>query len=124
MEVSAVYNFTTVQALSRDLIGNTCPIGTDEDFQKLVQSVQSYRLSLTRPCPFPGLGRYEAVDADFDAKLVDKLNPVLPSGSYDAYVRIYSSDNNLTYAFQTLYGSKPIIDLGLSGVPIIGNALG
>lgn len=124
MEVSAVYNFTTVQALSRDIIGNTCPVGTDEDFQQLVRAVQSYRLSLSGSCPFPALGRYEAVDADFDSRLVDKLNPVLPTGGYNAYVRIYSSQNNLTYAFQTLYGNKPLIDLGLEGVPIIGNALG
>lgn len=124
MEVSAAYNFTEVQAFSRDLAGNTCPIGTEEDFQKLIQAVQSYTLSMTRPCPFPAFGRYEAVDADFDSNLVDKLTPVLPAGSYNSYVRIYSSQNNLTYAFQTLYGSKPIIDLGLSGIPLIGNALG
>lgn len=124
MEVSAVYNFTTLQALSRDIVGNTCPIGTDEDFQKLVQAVSNYRLSLTNPCPFPGLGRFESVDADFDSKLVDTLNPILPAGGYNAYVRIYSSQNNLTYAFQTLYGSKPIIDLGLDNIPLIGNALG
>lgn len=144
MEVNAVYNFTTVNVLSNDIFGNSCPIGSDEQFFDFVNAVQNYPLSFSQPCAFPvshpfierprlilmnlnlfqAIGRYEVVDADFDVKLVDTLKPILPAGDYNAYVRVYRNSNNLTLAFQTLYGSFPILDLGLGTLPIVGNAFG
>lgn len=53
MEVNAVYNFTTVNVLNTDLFGNTCPVGTDEEFMAFAQAVKDFRLNLAQPCPLP-----------------------------------------------------------------------
>lgn len=50
MEVSVVYNFTLSGI---PVIGNTCPIGTDDDFIQFGQVVKDYNLALANPCPFP-----------------------------------------------------------------------
>lgn len=53
MEVNAVYNFTTVNLLNTELFGNTCPVGTDEQFMDFANVVKGFSLNLAQPCALP-----------------------------------------------------------------------
>lgn len=64
------------------------------------------------------LGRYQKIDSDFDGDLVKSATPILPTGSYSAYVRVYQYNTNNTLAFQTLNGDVPVFDI--SQIPVIG----
>ncbi|XP_063696105.1 uncharacterized protein LOC134827414 [Culicoides brevitarsis] len=119
MEVHAVYNFTTMNLMNKELFGNTCPVGTDEEFMEFAQTVKDFSLNLVKPCKIPG--RFESVDADFDSGLVEAVTPILPKGAYNAYVRVYRAEMNQTLAFQTLYGSTPVFDP--SSIPVVNSIM-